>query len=312
MYNLKFSTKMINELTIALPVYKRTDFVREALDSAIKQSVKCTVLLIDNNSPHNDFKEILESYNFPHAKYVRTRETVPQDENFNNCFRFAETPWVTILHDDDILHYQFVEQTRELLNNYGDKIGGMTFKSHVSDRVWTGLNTPVDMTVKSRIVREPFFFFSHLTPFPGVVLKTKAALELGGFINDLHPIADFDFWYRYSMKEKMLLVEQTMAYYRISPAQSTNHLVKAMINDLYSYRLSLINNSKYNNFLSRLGLEQTRLTNIEFFTSTYNKLELPETIINEKGMKRAEKKLKSRILRKVLRIYKNKISFSRP
>jgi len=303
---------MINELTIALPVYNRTDFVREALDSAINQSVKCTVLLIDNNSPHNDFKEILDSYNYPHVKYVRTTETVPQDENFNNCFRFADTPWVTILHDDDILHKQFVEHTQEVLKKYGNKIGGMTFKSHVSDIVWAGLNTPVDMNANARIVREPFFFFSHLTPFPGVVLKTKTALEMGGFVNDLHPIADFDFWYRYSMKEAMLLVEQTMAYYRISPAQSTNHLVKAMINDLYSYRLSLIKSSKYNNYLSRLGLEQTRLTNIEFFTSTYNKLELPEKIINEKGMNRAKRLLRSRVLRKVLRMYKNRISFSNP
>ena len=303
---------MINELTIALPVYNRTDFVREALDSAINQSVPCTVLLIDNNSPHNDFKEILDSYHYPHAKYVRTSETVPQDENFNNCFRYAETPWVTILHDDDILHYQFVEHTRELLKKHGEKIGGMTFKSHVSDVVWNGLKTPVNMNVNARIVREPFFFFSHLTPFPGVVVKTESALELGGFVNDLHPIADFDFWYRYSMKETMLLVEQTMAYYRISPAQSTNHLVKAMINDLYSYRLSLIQKSGYDNFLSRLGLEETRLTNIEFFTRTYNKLELPEKIINEDRMNRAKKRLGSRILRKILRMYKQRISFSNP
>lgn len=303
---------MINELTIALPVYKRTDFVREALDSAINQSVKCTVLLIDNNSPHNDFKEILESYNYPHAKYVRTSETVPQDENFNNCFRYAETPWVTILHDDDILHHQFVEQTQKVLERYGDKVGGLTFRSHVSDVVWDGLNKPVTLTENIRILREPFFIFRHLTPFPGVVLKTKTALDMGGFIDELHPVADFDFWYRYSMKEKMFLVDQTMAYYRISPAQSTNHLIKAMINNLYEYRLGILKKSGYNNPISRLALENSRLTNIDFFKKTYEKIELPETIINEASMIRAEKRLKNRYIRGIISRYEDKISFESP
>ena len=303
---------MIDQLTIALPVYKRTDFVREALESAINQSVKCTVLLIDNNSPHKDFEEILDSYAYPHAKYIRTSETVPQDENFNNCFRYAETPWVTILHDDDILHYQFAEHTGQILKKYGDKVGGITFRSHGRDVVWDGLQTPKDLTEQIRIMREPFFVFHHLTPFPGVVLKTKTALEMGGFIEKLHPVADFDFWYRYSMKEKMFLADQLMAYYRISPAQSTNHLIKAMINGLYEYRLGLLKKSRYNNALSRLALENSRLTNIAFFKKTYEKIELPETIIDEQSMHRAEKSLKNKLIRGLVSRYEDRISFEKP
>ena len=99
--------------TIALPVYKRTDYIRKALDSAVNQTVKCRILLIDNNSPHDDFKTIVESYNNPLIKYIKTSETVPQDENFNNCIRYCETPWLTILHDDDILHCQYVEMAQK-------------------------------------------------------------------------------------------------------------------------------------------------------------------------------------------------------
>lgn len=303
---------MIEKLTIALPVYKRTDYVREALESAMNQSVKCSILLVDNNSPHNDFKEILDSYGYDHAKYVKTTETVPQDENFNNCFRYAETPWVTILHDDDMLHYQFVEFVQKIFRKYSDKAGGITFRSHVSDVVWNGLKESVELTKNIRIVREPFFIFAHLTPFPGVVLKTKSAIELGGFKQELHPIADFDFWYRYSSIEKMFMVEQKMAYYRISPSQSTNHLIKAMINDLYEYRLEILNRSKYNNFLARLALEDSRLTNIEFFKKTYDNTKLPEKITNEMKMHQAEKRLKNRLLRSSVRRYANRISFTTP
>ena len=34
-------------LTIAIPVYKRTDYIRSALNSAVNQSVKCRIILID-------------------------------------------------------------------------------------------------------------------------------------------------------------------------------------------------------------------------------------------------------------------------
>ncbi len=303
---------MTGRLTIALPVYNRTDYIRQALDSAINQTVKCNVLLIDNNSPHNDFKDILDSYHYPYAKYVRTKETVPQDENFNNCFRYAETPWVSILHDDDILHCQFAEFSAKILDKYGDRAGGIVFRSMVSETVWDELDKNVDLTDDIHLVKEAFFYFAQLTPFPGVVLKTETALKLGGFKSELHPIADFDFWYRYSTTERMLMVNQLMAFYRISPAQSTNHLIDAMINNIYSYRLRLIKKSSYNNFLSMLALEASRITNLNFFRNTYPNVELPEKITNKEKLIRAEKLLKNSLLKKIVSLYKNRISYGRP
>ena len=39
-------------LTIAMPVYERKDFFVEALESAIKQTIKCKIIVIDNCSSH--------------------------------------------------------------------------------------------------------------------------------------------------------------------------------------------------------------------------------------------------------------------
>jgi hypothetical protein len=96
------------------------------------------------------------------------------------------------------------------------------------------------------------------------VLNKDLALKLGGFKSELHPIADYDFWYRYCTATTMLYVNQLMSYYRISPLQSTNHLIDAMINNVYEYRLRIIRKGKFNNLLTRLALEQSRIKNIEF------------------------------------------------
>ncbi|NJO67969.1 MAG: glycosyltransferase family 2 protein, partial [Bacteroidetes bacterium] len=207
----------------------RVDYIKSALDSAYNQTVKCRILLIDNNSPHQEFKEIVESYNSPLFEYVRMDVTVPQDENFNNCFKFTKTPWLTILHDDDMLHCQFVELAQKIISKHGNTIGGFAVKSEVGDKEWDGLTRKVELPTIFKLVKEPYFYFNHLTPFPGVVVRRDAALDLKGFNAPLYPISDFDFWFRLSKSYKVLFVDQKFAYYRTSPTQSTNTLVESMI-----------------------------------------------------------------------------------
>jgi len=300
---------MKDVITIALPVYKRTDYVKTALDSAVNQTVECSILLIDNNSPHDDFKKIVDSYENANIKYVKTEETVPQDENFNNCFRYAETPWVTVLHDDDALHCQYVEFSEKIFKKYGDKAGGIAYTSFVAEKEWEDLCKKKELTNQVRGMNPAFFFFHHF-PFPGLLVNKDVAMEIGGFTNKLFPIADFDFWYRYSKEMPMIHVKQDMSYYRISPSQSTNNVIDGMINNIYKYRLDEIEKSKYNNFLCKLALEYTRLRNIDYFEETYDSVELPE-MVNEKRMKRARKLLKNKVINKMVRSYIDRVSFNK-
>ena len=141
------------------------------------------------------------------------------------------------------------------------------------------------------------------------MLRTDMALKLGGFHAELHPIADIDFWYRYSKASKMLLVDQVLAYYRISKNQSTNHLIDRMINNVYKYRLKLIENGRYNNFLTRLALEDSRINNIEFFRRTYNNFVLEEEKIYKLGkLKTAKMLFKFTPLLKIVQRYGRNIS----
>jgi glycosyltransferase involved in cell wall biosynthesis len=301
---------MKDQITIGLPVYKRTDYIRKALDSAVSQTRPCSILLIDNNSPHHDFKTIADSYKDVSIKYVRTDETAPQDENFNNCFRHADTPWVTVLHDDDMLHCQYVENCMKIIERFGGQVGGIAYPSHVGAEEWDGISEPVEMAGDIRIMNPAFFYFTNL-PFPGVLVKKDVALELGGFNSDLHPIADFDFWYRYTSRMKMFYANQPMSYYRISPTQSTNHLIDAMINNVYQYRLKEIEKGRHNNFLTRLSLEYSRIRNIEYFLNTYDSVELPE-IVNEERLNRARRIMKYRIPSKIVRMHMDRLMFSTP
>jgi glycosyltransferase involved in cell wall biosynthesis len=295
-------------LTIALPAYKRTDYIRRALDSAVNQTVKCRILLIDNCSPHDEFKKIADSYNNPLITYVRNEVTIPLEENFNKCFQLCQTPWVTILHDDDMLHIQYVETARKILEKYPDA-GGFAVKARVAENEWDGLFKVTTITDDIKLLKESFFFFSHLTPFVGVMLKRDKALELGGFVKDHYPIADFDFWFKYSSNNKMMLVNQELSFYRVSKQQLTNNVIDELVQKLYEYRLNLIRTSKHKNILTYLALEDTLANNIKYYESIYDNIPNMSALQNSRRAKVAGVMLKYKLVKKLVNYYRRKISF---
>jgi hypothetical protein len=198
---------------------------------------------------------------------------------------------------------------QKVLNRWGDKIGGFAISCQVSDKEWEGINQVTQLTDDIRVVRESYFYFSQLSPFVGVTIKKDVAMKLNGFNVSLHPIADFDFWYRMSTSSAMLFVKQPLAYYRISPNQSTNNLIDAMINNVYKYRLRLIEQGRYNNWLSRLALEASRINNIDFFKRTYQNVTIPDEFYKHRQYDRATKLLRIRLFSKLAWWYIRKLSF---
>lgn len=104
-----------NKLTIAIPVYERTDFFDEALNSAINQNIKCQVLVVDNCSSHNKFGTICKRKGI---EYHRNASNIGMFPNWNKCFEHSKTDFTLILGDDDVLLPNYVEKFIKALEAY--------------------------------------------------------------------------------------------------------------------------------------------------------------------------------------------------
>ncbi len=93
-------------LTIAMPVYERREYFLEALESAINQTVKCKIIVVDNCSSHDYFRDICGKKGIT---YYRNETNIGMNPNFNRCFKLADTEYVMTLQDDDILSPHYVE-----------------------------------------------------------------------------------------------------------------------------------------------------------------------------------------------------------
>ena len=95
-----------NLLTIAIPVFERFEYFNSALESVINQSVRCHVIVVDNCSSHFKFRDICNERG---VTYYRNDENIGLFPNWNRCFELAESEYVMILGDDDILSPNYVE-----------------------------------------------------------------------------------------------------------------------------------------------------------------------------------------------------------
>lgn len=108
----------MNKLTIAIPVFERTEFFKEALQSAINQTGPVNIIVVDNASSHNFFSETVEALNLDYVKYYRNDTNLGMYGNWNKCIELCESEFVGILGDDDYLHNNYAETFYNLLNTY--------------------------------------------------------------------------------------------------------------------------------------------------------------------------------------------------
>lgn len=93
-------------LTISMPVYERKEFFLEALESALNQTVKCKIIVVDNCSSHNYFEKICKEKN---VTYYRNDRNIGMSANFSKAFELSKTKYAMNLQDDDRLDPGYVE-----------------------------------------------------------------------------------------------------------------------------------------------------------------------------------------------------------
>ena len=104
-------------LTISMPVYERRDFFEQALNSALNQTVKCRVIVVDNCSSHDFFKTVCKEKG---VEYFRNSENIGMARNFARGFELSESKFVMNLQDDDQLAPDYVESFLKAYEEHPD------------------------------------------------------------------------------------------------------------------------------------------------------------------------------------------------
>lgn len=93
-------------VTIGIPAYKSSDFLKEAIDSAVAQDFDkpYEILVVNDNPSGDDVTKLMLIYEHDSrfAYYKNVRNLGPTD-NWGNMYALAKGKYVVMLQDDDLL-----------------------------------------------------------------------------------------------------------------------------------------------------------------------------------------------------------------
>jgi hypothetical protein len=90
-------------ITVAIPTRNRSQLLREALASVLRQSVEDLEVFVSDNASTDDTAEVVASFRDRRVHYTKLAHNIGLHGNVSRCLRRGRAPFITILQDDDLM-----------------------------------------------------------------------------------------------------------------------------------------------------------------------------------------------------------------
>lgn len=220
------------DLSIVIPAYKRTDTLKEALDSALNQNGSHNyeiIVVSDNPERNDDVEKFMEAYRGnPLVSFYKNSKNLYIGGNWMRCFELARAPWVCLLHDDDKLMPDYL--------NFAETI----FKRDDIDAVFVKLQwfqtgdklTPTHFDGNETLDRRSLFnwtIFPEFTPSCHLIRRDRF-YEMGGF-EPLSDCPDLGLL-KLIRRGRTYMTSKCYAYYRKGDNNSTLTPIQEIIGEV--------------------------------------------------------------------------------
>lgn len=229
-------SREIPKVSIVIPTYHRAEQLREAMKSAIDQTVgqECYDIVVVDNEPKGDIEteKVIKDLYRPNVYYYRNSSNLGAYGNQNRSVCSSRSKWVCMLHDDDWLlpdAVQYAYEALQVLDN--EKLGAVLPRRidifEDAQEVYYGrLNWRQRLRVKAivatekrywRITEFDYYMFPYLYPAPsyGTLLNRDALIDVGGMAAE-YPCEDGFFMLKLARKYNCYLCGQTWGKYRFA------------------------------------------------------------------------------------------------
>lgn len=213
------------EITVAIPTYRRAEYLKETVESAINQSgdLNYDIIVVDNNPERNDETEkIMSAYRHnPIVSYYKNAENIQMTGNWNRLYVLAKGKYVVMLHDDDLLYPNYLSSIYPIVEK---SEYDMYFPQFVKYDMQTEKSLPVQSgtELKCAGVKTADFMYDYITGAPiGMCVKRELFIETGGFSPRYYPSFDYDYTAKVSNRYKVCkIVGYPVSIYRIADNSS--------------------------------------------------------------------------------------------
>jgi len=230
-------------VSVVIPTYNRVKLLGRALFSVLKQTVKCSeIIVIDDGSTDMtvDFlKEVSENSEIP-LKIVQQSNKGPAAAR--NCgIKHAENEYIAFLDSDDHWHKNKIEMQYGILDKSPEYL-----ISHTKEK-W--LRRGVHLNQKKKHIPRHGDIFDHCLQLCAVGMSTVMAkkdlfLQTGLFDETLRCCEDYDFWLRVSCRFPFYLVDAPLTVKEGGREDQISNIYRIGMDRIRIYAMKKIIDSK--------------------------------------------------------------------
>lgn len=244
--------------SIAIPMYKRIDYLEDALNSAINQDINeaFEIAIFDNELNAGEEKiNLINKFisKYDNVIYYQNEENLGMFGNFNRAISMSKGKWVVLLHDDDMLKPNYLST---LANYISDDIGMIAPHPEILDmrelenKKQNSKSSGIMKLFKGlkRITLDDFFHISGVSPICALLNKEKF-IASGGYDESLFPSSDMGGVMKLATCAPVYYLPEKLFYYRYDVNESLNEKTsRDFIDDTYGITYEL---GKYLNYSNK-------------------------------------------------------------
>lgn len=218
------------KLTVGIPTYNRAGWLRETIASVLAQTFTSFRLIVSDNASDDDTPDVVRSSGDARIDYLRSERNLGAIGNLNRLIELAETEFLVIVPDDDVLYPDYLGAAVKLLErSEGLGLAHSAFdfidaQSRVIRRV-----KPVPSLSSVKVERRDLALKRLMVSrwglcFPSVMYRTKAIVDVGGFREEEEPFGDRKMWMRIALGWDFGYIAKPLVGFRTHEETRTMHV----------------------------------------------------------------------------------------
>lgn len=215
-------TADVPEFSFFVPTYLRAVTLKETVDSILSMegAHSYEILVVDNNPQRGDETELLMAgySGLGNLRYYKNSSNIGMVGNWNRGYHLSRGRWVVMVHDDDLVGPDFLNEVSSALQ----KVDADALFSRFTP-VRSASDLPSHKGAGSgKLSRKRCSSVWNGNDFNvvGSVLRREAVVAVGGFREDQYPCADYGFFTRMAFFRKAWMLDSSIAFYRVSENES--------------------------------------------------------------------------------------------
>jgi len=260
------------KVAIGIPAYKRVGLLRETMQSILAQQGfdDYEIIVSDDNPERGDETEkYIAELASDRIRYYKNERNIGMTANWNRLVELCESPYIVLLHDDDLLYPNYLAEHFRLTTIIPE--ADIIFSTKA---VWNdGGAKPVQQNPERCPLYQltlPDVLMVCENPPTGVFMKTDSVRRLGGYDETAYPSCDYYFNVKAICHANVWLYDKHLFIYRWGQNVSMRYdtLVQFLRQDI-PLKKWMMRRMGWPRFLQRIVIEQRSVSMVGHIGDTH-------------------------------------------